>query len=175
MATVSHPLAQRPGDHARADAFLDIQAQRSGKIKGEAISPGQVDNIVVNAWHWGLKASFALGTTEATGRRSYTALTIHKNVDRATTGLMAALARNDAIKSASLILRRAGGIQEPFLIISVKEARVVAVEHAAGDDGVIDETLSLVFTKVAVEYWQQLSSGLGSGAIVFEDEMPIAD
>lgn len=92
-----------------ADVFLHVQTKRAGKIKGEAISPGHVDDIAVTAWQWGLSASSALGHSQATARRSYTALTIHKQIDAATTPLMSALATNDEVKEARLTMRRAGG------------------------------------------------------------------
>src|SRR5262252_1215370 len=97
-----------------ADTFLHVQTKRAGKVKGEATEPGHADDIHVVGWQWGLASGSALGNTQATSRRSYSALTIHKQVDAATTALMSALATNDEVKEAKLTMRRAGGTQEDF-------------------------------------------------------------
>lgn len=158
-----------------ADVFLHVQTKRAGKIKGEASSPGHVNDIVVSAWQWGLSASSALGHTQATARRSYTALTVHKHIDLATTALMSALATNDEVKEAKLTMRRAGGEQEDFFIITLKGARVSAVQHATDDTGGTRETVALAFTEVEVEYRPQKSSGARGGSTTFSDELPAAD
>ena len=157
-----------------ADIFLHVHTKRAGKVKGEAITTGHVDDIVVVGWHWGLAAASALGDTRATARRSYTALTVHKQVDMATTALMSALASNDEVKEAKLTMRRSGGQQEPFLIITLKAARITGVQHDAGADGEARETVSITFTEVEVEYRPQRSTGGRSGSTVFSDSLPNA-
>ena len=81
-----------------SDVYLHVQTKRAGKIKGEATMTGHEDDIVVSSWQWGLSASSAIGSTQATGRRSYTALTVQKSIDTSTTALMSALATNDLVK-----------------------------------------------------------------------------
>lgn len=153
------------------DTFLHVQTRRAGKVKGEATTAGHVDDIVVVGWHWGLSAGSALGDTQATRRRSYTALTISKHVDSATTALMSALATNDEVKEARLTLRRAGGQQESFLTITLKRARITAVQHDAGADGEARETLSIAFSDVEVEYRKQQGSGGRGAASTFNDTL----
>lgn len=169
MVQTALPPAPAP---ASADIFLHVQTKRAGKVKGEAVSPGHVDDIIVTGWHWGLTASSAIGSTQATSRRSYTALTVHKRIDLATTGLMSALATNDEVKQAKLTMRRAGGVQEDFLVVTLEAARVIGLQHDAGPGGEVQETLQLAFTKVEVEYRAQRASGQRAGAAVFTDELP---
>lgn len=157
--------------NSSVDIFLHVQTKRAGKIKGEAANPGHVDDIVVVGWNWGMRAHSALGATGAHERRSYTSLTVRKQIDRATTGLMSALVTNDEVKEAKLSLRRAGGSQEEFFIITLNGARVDAVEHSTDEQGHPQETISLAFTKVEVEYRPQLATGLRGGATVFTDEI----
>jgi type VI secretion system secreted protein Hcp len=164
-------MAVNPGSPGGTDTFLHLQAKRAGKVKGEATTAGHVDDIVVAGWHWGLTAAMALGDTRATGRRSYTALTVNKHVDLATTALMSALATNDEIKEAKLTMRRAGGLQEPFLIITLKSARIASVQHDSGGDGDTRETLAIVFTDVEVEYRKQGASGGRGASTVFTDSV----
>ncbi|HEY0819515.1 MAG TPA: type VI secretion system tube protein Hcp, partial [Rhizobacter sp.] len=54
-----------------SDIFLAVQTKRAGKVKGEAMNPGHEDEIVVKGWHWGVSATSALGSTQATSRRAY--------------------------------------------------------------------------------------------------------
>jgi type VI secretion system secreted protein Hcp len=164
------PIAPTAGGVA-ADAYLHVQTARAGKVKGEASGAGHADDIDVLGWHWGLTASSALGSTQATSRRSYSALTVVKRIDQATTALMSALATNDAVKEARLTLRRAGGSQDDFFIITLKGARITSLQHQGDADGETRETVTIAFTKVEVEYRPQKTSGLKGGAAIFNDEL----
>jgi type VI secretion system secreted protein Hcp len=164
--------AAAAGSSGSADFFLHVQTKRAGKVKGEASSAGHQDDIVVSGWSWGLQAGSALGDTQATARRSYSALTVHKQVDSATTALMSALATNDEVKEAKLSLRRAGGEQEDFLVVTLKSARITSLQHSGLDDGSTRETLTIAFTEVEVEYRPQKATGLRGGAFTFTDSLP---
>ena len=163
------PLVPPAG--AGADIFLHVQAKRAGKVKGESKSPGFADDIELLGWHWGVSAASGLDHTKAVRRRSYTALTVHKRIDSATTALMSALVTNDEIKEAKLTMRRAGGDQEPFFVIKLERARVTSVQHDADASGDARETVAFAFTKVEVEYTPQRATGLRSGGMVFTDEL----
>jgi len=156
----------------KAEYFLHLQTKRAGKIKGEATAEGHGDDIIVSSWNWGLSSGAALGDSRVHTRRSYTALNIVKQIDSASTGLMSALATNDEVKEARLALRRAGGEQEAYLTLTLRGARVTALQHVGLDDGSTHETLSLAFTEVEVEYRPQKSSGQRSGASTFVDQLP---
>ena len=156
---------------AGADTFLHVQTKRAGKVKGEATEPGHADDIHVVGWQWGVSAGSAIGNTQATSRRSYSALTVHKQIDSATTALMSALATNDEVKEAKLTLRRAGGDQEDFFTIKLEKARITSVQHSGEADGGTRETVTIAFTKVEVEYKPQKSTGLRGGSHVFNDEL----
>lgn len=155
-----------------ADIFLHVQTKRAGKVKGEAVAHGHTDDIVVAGWHWGLSSGSAVGDTRATARRSYTALTVHKHIDQATTALMSALASNDEVKEAKLTMRRAGGAQEDYFLVTLKGARITSLQHDTGADGEARETLSIAFTEVEVEYRPQRASGGRGGSTVFNDSLP---
>jgi type VI secretion system secreted protein Hcp len=166
------PLSGPAAGAHGADMYLHVQAKRAGKVKGESVSPNHVDDIVVNGWGWGLQANTAMGSTESTSRRSYTALTVSKQVDCASTALMSALVTNDEIKEAVLTLRRTGGDHEAFLTITLKSARVTRVEHTASADGGVAEEVAFSFTDVTVEYRRQQATGIRGGGYVFTDQLP---
>lgn len=154
------------------DAFLQVQTKRAGRIKGESNTAGHIDDIEVVGWHWGLSANSALGSTAATGRRAYTALTIIKRIDAATTPLLAALATNDEVKQAKLALRRSGGSQDDYFTITLTNARVSSLNHNGDANGQTQETLTLAFTKVEVSYTRQQASGMPGATSMFMDELP---
>jgi type VI secretion system secreted protein Hcp len=169
------PLA--PGGHAGAgngacDIFLHVQTKRAGKIKGEAKSKDHTDDIEVAGWNWGVSTPTAIGTGQATARRSWTALTVKKHIDAATTPLMSALVTNDEVKEAKLSMRRAGGEQLDFMIITLRGARISGVQHDVNENGDTLETVSIHFTQVEVEYVPQRTAGGRGGSTTFTDSLP---
>jgi type VI secretion system secreted protein Hcp len=161
-----------PAGGGSADFFLHVQTKRAGKVKGESVSPGHTDDIIVSGWNWGITAGSALGDTQATARRSYSALTVVKSIDSASTALMSALATNDEVKEAKLALRRAGGDQEDYLTITLKGARITSLQHRGDDDGGTSEVVTIAFTEVEVEYRSQKATGVRGGAFTFTDSLP---
>ena len=160
-----------PAISSQADIFLSVQTKRAGKVKGEATNPGHEDEIVVQGWNWGVSASSALGSSQATGRRAYRGLTIVKQIDSATTALMAALATNDEVKEAKLTMRKAGSEQIDFFLVTLQKARITAVDHSSDGQGNTLETVTLQFNKVSVEYRPQKSAGGRGASMTFEDEI----
>jgi type VI secretion system secreted protein Hcp len=165
-------LMKSPAGDGGGDMYLHVQAKSAGKIKGEATAVGHVDDILLTGWQWGVESRMAptLGNPNGAGR-AYSALTVHKVIDRATTGLMAALVRNDEIKEAKLCMRRAGGAQEDYFSVLLKKARISSLRHEALPSGATRETLTLTFTAVGVEYHPQQSTGLRAGSTTFDDEI----
>jgi type VI secretion system secreted protein Hcp len=151
------------------DAYLRLTAKRAGRIKGEARAPDHADEIEVLAWNWSVQATGAIGEGKSVARRAYSALTIHKQVDSATTALMSALKSNDEIKDAVLSCRKAGGTPFDFLVIKLEGARVSQVSHAMTDEAL--EVVTLNFNKVAVEYRLQQAGGGAGPTSVFEDSL----
>lgn len=170
MPTMMDPMTVAAAGET-ADVYLYVKTKRAGVVKGESQTPNHVDEIVLHGWRWGVSASSAIGHTVATSRRSYTGLTVHKRIDQATTPLLAALATNDEVTEARLSMRRAGGEQEIFFTIVLKGARVSAVEHDIDGTGQVKETVTLMFTKVEVEYRPQKTTGLRGGSMTFSDEL----
>ena len=158
------------GPAGGGDVFLSMQTKRAGKVKGEA-SGSREGEIEVTGWQWGLASGTAVDSAQASARRSYSALTVHKRIDSATTALMSALATNDEVKEAVLTMRRSGGDQQDYFIITLRNARISSLLHACDAAGDTRETVTLAFAKVQVEYRPQQASGLRAGSQVFSDEL----
>jgi type VI secretion system secreted protein Hcp len=159
------------GAGSSSDIFLHLQAKRAGKIKGEAASTGHKDDIVVSAWRWGLSVTSAHGANSVQPR-SYTALTVVKQIDAATTPLMSAVATNDEIKEAKLTMRKAGGEQEDYFIVTLKAARIASLQHEVEASGDTREVITIAFTEVEVEYRLQSASGGRGASTTFTDSLP---
>jgi type VI secretion system secreted protein Hcp len=153
------------------DTYLYLKTKRAGIVKGESQTPDHVDEIEVRSWRWGVASSSAIGHTVATSRRSYTALTVVKSIDIASTPLMAALATNDEVTEARLSVRRSGGDQEVYYSIVLKNARVAGVDQEVDNEGFPSETITLMFQKIEVEYRPQKTTGLRGGSYTFNDEL----
>ncbi|MET0335229.1 MAG: type VI secretion system tube protein Hcp [Rhizobacter sp.] len=156
---------------SQADIFLSVQTKRAGKVKGEATNPGHEDEIVVQGWNWGVSSTSALGSSQATGRRAYRALTVVKQIDSATTALMAALTTNDEVKEAKLTMRKAGAEQIDYFLVTLQKARISSVDHSSDGHGNTLETITLHFNKVSVEYRPQKSAGGRGASMTFDDEI----
>jgi len=164
-------LPTGPAAASAGDIFLHVKTKRAGKIKGEASAPDHQDDIVVSAWNWGLAAGSAIGSGQATARRSYKHLAIVKGIDSASTGLMSALATNDEVKEARLAMRKAGGEQVDYFAIVLGGARVAAIDLDVDDGGTPIERVQFSFTKVDVEYRRQEGSGQAGASSLFSDEV----
>lgn len=154
-----------------SDIFLAVQTRRAGKIKGEAVSPGHEDEIVVQGWNWGVSASATAGGTQTTARRVYKGLTVVKAIDSSTTALMSALASNDEVKEAKLTMRKPGSEQIGFFFVTLKSARVASLEHATDAQGNTLETVTFLFAKVEVEYRPQSTTGGRGASFSFSDDI----
>ena len=171
MPVAIKELTSAAGGGSASDIFLSVQTKRAGKVKGEAVTPGHEDDILVKAWHWGVSSGSAIGSVQATARRNYTGLTVVKGIDTATTALMSAMVTNDEVKEAKLTMRKAGGEQIDYFIVTLKGGRIAQLEHRTDATGEAVESLTIVFTKVEVEYKPQKLTGLKGGSFVFTDEI----
>jgi len=164
-------LSPDPAAASASDIFLQVRTKRAGKIKGESLAPEHVDDIMVSSWNWGLSAGSAIGSGQATARRSYKHLTVIKRIDSASTALMSALATNDEVKEARQAMRRAGEEQVDFFTIVLGGARVAAIDIEVDGSGTPVERVQFSFTRVEVEYRRQEGSGQAGASSSFLDEV----
>jgi type VI secretion system secreted protein Hcp len=155
----------------KSDILLHLQTKRAGKVKGESKVLDHLDDIQIESWMWGVSSASAAHSTQARARRSYTALTLFKRIDLATTALMAALATNDEVKEAKLTMRKGGGDPLDYFVIKLGGARIEQVAHEVSNQGEARERVDIVFTKVEVEYKQQDSNGRVANNVSFVDEI----
>lgn len=169
-----HAKPALPAAGAASDIFLHVQARRSGKVKGESVAPGHEDDIVLSAWRWGARSteSYLAVADARAARRSYASLTVVKGIDRASTGLLAAMATNDALKEVKLVMRRVGGAEAlEYWTLTLKDARVQAIDYETGADGGVVEVVAFGFVSYELQYRPQSGSGAGAGGLSFQDDL----
>ncbi len=156
---------------AGADAYLSVRTKRAGELKGEVSAKGHENSIDVHGFEFGVAASSAIGSGQATARRQYKHLVVMKRLDSSSTSLMSALATNDEIKELKLSLRKPGLGQEDFFTITLSGARVVGLDIDFDASGETVERASFAFTKIDVEYRVQGADGILGAASTFADEL----
>ena len=156
---------------AGADAYLSVRTKRAGELKGEVSAKGHENSIDVHGFEFGVAASSAIGSGQATARRQYKHLVVIKRLDSSSTSLMSALATNDEIKELKLSLRKPGLGQEDFFTITLSGARVVGLDIDFNEGGDAVERASFAFTNIDVEYRVQGADGILGAASTFADEL----
>src|SRR5262245_4875892 len=104
--------------------FFKATAQRSGEIVGEANDKSFTNQIDIVDWSWGMTAPMAMGGARS-GRVTLNELRLVKRVDKSSTALMSVMNTNDAITTATLTVRKAGGTTPlPYFLVKLKQARI---------------------------------------------------
>jgi type VI secretion system secreted protein Hcp len=157
---------------AKSDMFLKVEGARSGMIKGEADDALRKGEIDVVAWSWGMQAQTEMGGGGSLSKSSMRDFLVTKEVDSASTPLMAALRNNELIKKATLTVRKAGKAPLDYFIVTMEGGRITAIDvESVGDvHPQLVERLSFSFQKISIEYVPQGADGLGLGSMLFEAE-----
>ena len=147
------------------DAFLKIDG-----IEGESQDSKHKSEIELLSYSFGADqpASSSVGGGAGTGKVNMHDLTVLKSVDKASPRLLVACATGQHIKSAVLTVRKAGGDQQDFIIVTLSDVLVSSTHNSGqpkGGDGLPSEQLSLNFTKINFEYKQQGADGSLTGAV----------
>lgn len=162
---------RRPAGGSQSDVFLALEGAR-GTIKGESLAIDHAGQIIVHSWRWAIKSEGDPGPPSLrslNARRSYSALTVVKSIDLATTALMSALAKGEELGQAKLTMRKAGGGQFDYLTITLTNVWIQDLEHVVDMQGNTFETVTFAFSKVDVEYRIQRGSGHGGATSTFTD------
>lgn len=147
-----------------ADIFARI-----GDIKGESRDAKHKDEIEVLSFSWGMSdtGGAAAGGGAGAGKATFQDLTLVHSVDKASPILMLACATGKHIKDATITCRKAGGGQQEYLIIKLKDVTITSLSQNGGAGQVPTETVSLTFAQVELEYRPQKPDGSLDDAVVF--------
>jgi type VI secretion system secreted protein Hcp len=148
-----------------ADIFAKL-----GDIKGESLDDKHKDEIEVLSYSWGVSnsGSMASGSGGGEGKASFHDLSFVPNVDKASPVLLQYCANGTHMKDATITHRKAGKVQNEFMIVKLNDVIITGVTHGGSGDGGHSENVSLSFAKVAIEYKPQKQDGTLDAGIHFK-------
>ena len=155
------------------DCFIHLQGKIQGKFGGESQDREFSDAIDVESWHWAGQREAAGGARQR-GALRLGELVFRHRVDAGSVPILAALATAEAC-TAELVLRRAGGEAQKYLVIRLENVLVVSVELAFGtaDLPIPLESVSLAYEKIEVEYTAQAATGMRARTKTWTHELHI--
>jgi type VI secretion system secreted protein Hcp len=151
-----------------ADIFAKI-----GDIKGESLDSKHKDEIEVLSFSWGVAnpGSVTHGGGGGAGKPTFQDLSIVHHIDKATPALLKACATGTHLKEATITHRKAGKGQQEYLIVKLNDIIITAVSHGGTAGQLPDETVSLAFAKVDLEYKPQKPDGSLDAGIHFKYDL----
>src|SRR5215211_5780834 len=106
---------------------------RLGEIKGESADDRHKDEIGVLSWSWGVSQSApnSAGSGAAAGKVTFNDFNFTHRVDKASPVLMRACATGQHLKDATITMRKAGKVQQDYLIVKLTDVLVTNVQLGA--------------------------------------------
>lgn len=144
------------------DYFLKIDA-----IAGESMDAVHRDWINIESWNWGGKQTgkMSYGGGGGAGKVQFEDFRFTMRVNKASPHLILACSTGRHIKQAVLVARKAGGVQEPFLKVTMQEVLVSGYDTGGLNEDQNMEGCTLNFSRVVIEYREQLANGKTDGPI----------
>jgi type VI secretion system secreted protein Hcp len=158
------------------DAFLLFDGPGNGgpAIEGESTDPDFPKNIEILSFSWGAsnpsRISSASGGAGG-GKVSISGFSVTKKTDSCSPALFLACAQGIHYKTATVQLRRAGGVKDVTGYVYLKyifyKVFVESVQWSgsSGGDDTPSESLSLMFGACKIEYTPQTAEGTAGTAI----------
>ena len=145
------------------DMFLKLDG-----VNGESQDAKYKQSMELVGWGWGLSntGSFHTATGGGTGKGICHDISISKLVDSASPLLIAACMSGKHITTATLVCRKAGGAQVPYLTITLTNVLLSKYQTSSSSESPVQqETFSLNFAEYNVSYAPQSAQGSTAGNI----------
>jgi len=148
-----------------SDIFAKI-----GDIKGESTDNKHKDEIEVLSFSWGVTndATIKTGGGGGAGKATFSDLSFHHTIDKASPNLLRACATGQHLKEATITHRKAGKGQQEYLIIKMNDVIVTGVSLSDSSDGSSAENVTIAFAKVDLEYKPQNAAGSLDAGVHFK-------
>jgi type VI secretion system secreted protein Hcp len=153
-AVAAAPQAAPPGvggpvgTQAAADYYLKIEG-----VEGEVTDRGLEGAIQIESWSWGAtqQGSMGAGSGGGAGKVSFQDFHFTMSVGKASPQLFKACATGQHIKKAVLFVRKAGGGQQDYLVVTFEDILVSSFQSSGDGGAVPTEQVSLNFAKVGYD------------------------
>ncbi len=142
------------------DMFLKLAG-----IKGESTDSKHKDEINIHSFTFGVHQTGAssAGGGSGAGKAHFDDIQISKAADLASPNLMLACATGQHIKEAVITVRKAGGQQEEFYIITLSDLIVSSMQNTGTGSDNPTEMLTMNYSKVKFDYKPQKADGTLGG------------
>ena len=143
------------------DMFLKLDT-----IDGESRDKVHAKQIDILAWSWGLSNSGTahMGGCAGAGKVNVQDISVTKYVDSSSNALIAACCAGTHIKTAHLIVRKAGGTPLEYIKIDLDEVLITSVSTGgSGGEDRLTENVALNFAKFKFAYQPQKADGTKDG------------
>ncbi len=146
---------------------IDCHLKLEG-VKGESTHAKHKEEIVLSTWTWGVSnSSDAQGGGMAVGKGKAQDLAFSKKFDSSSANISKYCAAGKHFKEAKLSMSLAGGKQEDFLVITLKEVFINSHQVSASTGGEVMDTVSLSYSDIEYAYKPQKADGTQGGEIKF--------
>ena len=147
-----------------ADYFLKLDP----KIDGEATDGKHKGEIELESWSFGVSnaSSALLSGGSGSGKSVPGDFLCTKRQDKSSPRLAQAVAMGDHFKSAVITIRKAGGTQQEYLVITLNDVYISSFQSSGTGNGVLPvESLSLNYAQMVQEYKEQKADGSLGGSV----------
>lgn len=146
-----------------SDMFLKLEG-----IDGESEDSKQKGWIELLSWSWGevQTGSAGKGGGSGVGKVDMQDFSFTKFLDKATPKLMLFCASGKHIPTVEFMARKAGGEQEHYMKMKLIDVLVSSFQtsNSAGSGSLPVESISINFSKIELEYFQQDAKGKTASA-----------
>jgi type VI secretion system secreted protein Hcp len=135
-------------------------------IQGESLSSAHLNEIEVDSFSWGVSNS-AVNTQSGGikgGKVSMKEITVTKNFDKSSPGVLKAVAAGQVFKTAKISWSKSTGGKRPedFVVIVLTGVLITSVVQNSErtGEGMGTETITLAYDKISMDYKWQDKTGL---------------
>lgn len=146
---------------------IDCHLKLDG-VQGESTHAKHKDEIQLYNWSWGASnAANISGGGMAVGKGQAQDLHFTKKYDRASPNISKNCISGKHFKDATISMSIAGGSQEDFLVIKLKEVYITSHQVTAGSGGEVTDSVSMAYADIEYAYKPQKPDGSLGGEVKF--------
>ena len=146
---------------------IDCHLKLDG-VQGESTHAKHKDEIQLYNWSWGASnAANISGGGMAVGKGQAQDLHFTKKYDRASPNISKNCISGKHFKDATISMSIAGGSQEDFLVIKLKEVYITSHQVSASAGGEVTDNISIAYADIEYAYKPQKPDGSLGGEVKF--------
>lgn len=146
---------------------IDCHLKLDG-VQGESTHAKHKDEIQLYSWSWGASnAANISGGGMAVGKGNAQDLHFTKKYDRSSPNISKHCVSGKHFKDATISMSIAGGAQEDFLVIKLKEVYITSHQVSASAGGEVTDNISIAYADIEYAYKPQKPDGSLGGEVKF--------